>query len=104
MSSARERRTNLLERNETRVSFEDLVDKYTPIFEEILNTLVGEVDSECSCDECSCSNAYDPIGDRVSRRALDSIKEVTNRWAEDPNFDSDDAMDCICNVIEGLDD
>lgn len=106
MSSARERRDiHFSEETNKRVNVEDLLDKYRPVFDEIGDVIISYIrPTEDRC-ECSCSNTHcDPIGDRVSRKSLEAIKEIVNRWSEDIHYSSDDAMDAVSNVIESLED
>ena len=113
MSSAKDRREAASEerRAQRRDSLESLLDKYKDIFEEIGGVIVAHISSDdsdsedCGCDECcnECScGSYDPIEERINERAVDSIREIINRWSEDPDYSSEDAMDHVCNVIEKL--
>lgn len=113
MSSARDRREAVSEerRAQRRESLENLLDEYKDIFKEIFGVIGVHITSdegeseECGCNdccgECSCSS-YNPIEERVNERALDSIREIVNRWSEDPDYNSEDAMDHVCNVIEKM--
>lgn len=113
MSSARDRREAVSEerRAQRRESLENLLDEYKDIFKEISSVIVAHITSdedeseECGCNdccgECSC-DSYNPIEERVNERALDSIREIVNRWSEDPDYNSEDAMDHVCNVIEKM--
>lgn len=113
MSSARDRREAVSEerRAQRRESLENLLDEYKDIFKEISGVIVAHITSdedeseECECNgccgECSCGS-YNPIEERVNERALDSIREIVNRWSEDPDYNSEDAMDHVCNVIEKM--
>lgn len=113
MSSARDRREAVSEerRAQRRESLENLLDEYKDIFKEISGVIVARITSdedeseECECNdccgECSCGS-YNPIEERVNERALDSIREIVNRWSEDPDYNSEDAMDHVCNVIEKM--
>lgn len=110
MSLAREKRDSKVEENKFSSTIEELLEKYRPVFEEIGNVVIASItaddsdcENECSCEDC-CDRSCDPIGDRVSRRSLEAIAEIVNRWAEDPNYSSDDAMDAVSNVIERLGD
>lgn len=109
MSYSRERRESIIEENKAqkRKELDDLFDKYRSQLEKVGNVIVAHItsladDKECSeeCEDCCECNHRDGSADFLRSMVLDPIKEVTDRWSNDPSYDSDDALDTICNILE----
>ena len=105
MSYSRERRESIIEENKAqkRKELDDLFDKYRHQFEKISDVIIAHITSladneECS-DECNCCEC-DGSADFLRSVVINPIKEITDRWSNDPSYDSDDALDAICNILE----